>query len=98
MFLKALRSPQVGSAHITRYSSSVIKCKLSRLIVNDTSHLFENKTLESIWAKFLPEALKNKSLKLAPEPLVVGKGLEKIPEAIAISRKGVSARKLVVSL
>lgn len=53
---------------------------------------------DSVWAKFVPEALKNRSLKPAPEPVIVGKGLEKIAEGAALGLKGVSAAKLVVEL
>jgi hypothetical protein len=34
----------------------------------------------------------------APEPQVAGKGLEGIEDAFAIAKKGVSAKKIVVSL
>ncbi len=36
--------------------------------------------------------------KPAPEPLVVGKGLEMVGEAFEVQRKGVSAKKVVVAL
>ena len=43
-------------------------------------------------------AFKNGSLKPVPEPLVIGKGLEKIPEGIALCQQGISAGKVVVVL
>lgn len=67
--------------------------------VNDTPSLSENTAIvEEVWGKFVPEGLKNGTLKPAPEPVVVGKGLEKIADAIALGLKGVSAAKLVVEL
>ncbi|KAL4900321.1 hypothetical protein BDW74DRAFT_188339 [Aspergillus multicolor] len=47
---------------------------------------------------FLPEALARGQFVPALPPLVVGKGLEKIQEALDVQRKGVSGRKLVVTL
>ncbi|KAE8149635.1 chaperonin 10-like protein [Aspergillus avenaceus] len=67
--------------------------------VIDTAHLPNNKEIaEGVWGKYVPQALKNGTLKTVPEPLVVGTGLEKIPEAVSLSQQGVSAKKLVVNL
>lgn len=51
-----------------------------------------------IFEEFLPKALAEKQFVLAPEPQVVGKGLDKIQDAFAVHRQGVSAKKIVVSL
>jgi NADPH:quinone reductase-like Zn-dependent oxidoreductase len=51
-----------------------------------------------IFVKYLPNALKLGEFVCAPEPQVVGKGLEHVQEAFDILGKGVSARKLVVTL
>lgn len=68
-------------------------------IVNDTVNLTKNTAIvEAVWGKYVPEGLKNGTLKPAPEPVVVGKGLEKIADGIALGLKGVSAAKLVVEL
>jgi hypothetical protein len=45
----------------------------------------------------LPVALAQGEFIPAPEPLIVGKGLEHIQEALDLSKKGVSA-KVVVTL
>jgi hypothetical protein len=42
--------------------------------------------------------LKAGSLKLVPEPVIVGKGLEKVPDACELLKKGASAVKYVVEL
>lgn len=51
-----------------------------------------------IYGEFLPKALAEGKYVCAPEALVVGKGLEKIEEAFAIQKKGLSAKKVVVLL
>jgi len=51
-----------------------------------------------IWESFVPEALKNGMLQAKPDPMVVGHGLEAIQEAMEIQKRGVSARKVVVTL
>lgn len=60
--------------------------------------LKDNELGAVIFEEFLPKALQEGSYLCAPEPLIVGKGLEKIQEAFGVVRKGVSARKVVVSL
>ncbi len=62
------------------------------------SSLLGNEVGPMIYETFLPAALADARFIAAPDPLVVGHGLEAIPEAIARQRQGVSARKLVVTL
>ncbi|KGO68315.1 Polyketide synthase, enoylreductase [Penicillium italicum] len=62
------------------------------------SSLYNNEVGGIIYSDFLPEALAHGSFVAAPEPLVAGKGLEKIQEAMDLHMKGVSAKKVVVSL
>ena len=49
-------------------------------------------------AQFLPRALAERQLVPAPEPEVVGKGLDKIQDAFMVHKQGVSAKKIVVAL
>jgi NADPH:quinone reductase-like Zn-dependent oxidoreductase len=58
----------------------------------------DNEVRKGIYEHFMPKALKSGAFVPAPEPLVVGKGLEKVQEAVDLIGKGVSAKKLVVSL
>lgn len=51
-----------------------------------------------IFVDFLEPALAAGRFKPAPEPLVAGRSLQDIPEAMALLRRGVSARKVVVAL
>ena len=53
---------------------------------------------EAVYANYLPEALKSGKFRAAPEPMVAGAGLEAIQGAVDLQRKGVSAKKVVVSL
>ena len=60
--------------------------------------LKDNDLGKIIYEDFLPEALANGQFVAAPEPIVVGKGLEYLQEALDVQKKGVSAKKVVVSL
>jgi NADPH:quinone reductase-like Zn-dependent oxidoreductase len=62
------------------------------------STLVSNEVSRVIYDEFLPDALAQGSFIAAPKPLVVGKGLEHIQEALDLHMKGVSAKKVVVSL
>ena len=60
--------------------------------------LFDNEVGPMIYADFLPSALADGRYVAAPDPLVVGRGLDQIPAALEAQKKGVSAKKLVVTL
>ena len=62
------------------------------------SDLMENEVGSAIWVDFLPKALADGNYICAPEPEVIGKGLESIQDALNILAKGVSAKKIVVSV
>jgi NADPH:quinone reductase-like Zn-dependent oxidoreductase len=62
------------------------------------SSLLGNEVGPMIYETFLPAALAKGRFITAPDPLLVGHGLEAIPKAIERQRQGVSARKLVVTL
>ena len=57
-----------------------------------------NEVGAAIYKDFLPEALAEGKYVCAPEPVVVGTGLEHVQEAMDRIKKGVSAQKLVVLL
>lgn len=52
----------------------------------------------AVWELFLPKALASGQVVPAPEAEVVGKGLEAIEGALEAWRKGVSGKKIVVSM
>ncbi|KAI1760822.1 GroES-like protein [Hypoxylon sp. FL1150] len=60
--------------------------------------LKDNAVGKAIYNDFLPKALETGTFVPAPEPVVVGKGVDKIQEAVDIINKGVSAAKIVVTL
>jgi NADPH:quinone reductase-like Zn-dependent oxidoreductase len=62
------------------------------------STLVDSGVGKMIYEDFLPNALAEGRYKAAPEPYVVGKGLEHVQTAFDLQRKGVSAKKVVVSL
>lgn len=62
------------------------------------AELGRNEVSKVVYEDFLPRALKEGLYIAAPEPLVVGKGLEHIQTGLEIQMKGVSAKKVVVSL
>ncbi|KAK5220665.1 hypothetical protein LTR72_007287 [Exophiala xenobiotica] len=51
-----------------------------------------------LYGEFLPKALAEKTFVPAPDPEVVGHGLENVQKAMDIQSKGVSAKKIVVTL
>ncbi|KAJ9419483.1 chaperonin 10-like protein [Fusarium oxysporum] len=53
---------------------------------------------EWIWSNYIPKALANGSFKAKPDASVVGHGLESIQRALDVHKKGVSAKKIVVTL
>ena len=53
---------------------------------------------QAVYEQFLPQALTKGSYTCAPEALVVGHGLESLQAACDQQKKGVSAKKLVVTL
>jgi hypothetical protein len=62
------------------------------------SSLAFNDVGKAIYVDFLPQALAEQRYRIAPEPQVVGSGLDAIEDGLEVQRKGVSARKVVISL
>ena len=62
------------------------------------SDLKDNEVGPAIFVDFLPKALGGGSFIAAPDAQVVGKGLESIQSGLDMLKKGVSAKKLVISL
>ena len=60
--------------------------------------LIHNGVGKAMYNDFLPQALAQGRFVPAPEPQVVGKGLENIQEGFDILKRGVSAKKVVVKL
>ncbi|MCF7702411.1 zinc-binding alcohol dehydrogenase family protein [Loktanella sp. M215] len=60
--------------------------------------LRDNEMGKAIYEDYLPEALKNGSLKPAPAARIVGNGLDALQAALETQKAGVSAEKIVVTL
>lgn len=59
--------------------------------------IFTNDVGPFIWREFLPAALKSKTIVPAPESQIVGEELRSVQLGLDTQRKGVSAKKVVVS-
>jgi NADPH:quinone reductase-like Zn-dependent oxidoreductase len=60
--------------------------------------LIANEVGPMIYEAFLPQALAEGAYEAVPQPEIVGHGLHHVPAAMERQRRGVSARKLVVTL
>jgi len=68
----------------------------AKFVIGDS--LKKNNLGKFIWEDFLPKALADGKYFAAPEAEVVGNGLESLQGAFELLKKGVSAKKVVVSL
>ncbi|KAJ3540960.1 hypothetical protein NM208_g4822 [Fusarium decemcellulare] len=68
------------------------------ILVNNNVHFGDTETGRALWVDWLAGALEDGSMKCKPNPEVVGKGIEKIQDAVDAMGKGVSGKKLVVEL
>ncbi len=77
-----------------------VKCRTRHIRTKfiDGGALVGNEVSTAIYADFLPAALASGRYVAAPEPYVVGRGLESVQTGFDVQREGVSARKVVVSL
>jgi NADPH:quinone reductase-like Zn-dependent oxidoreductase len=62
------------------------------------SSLMANEVGPMIYADFLPKALADGRYVAAPDPMVIGRGLDQVQAGLIVQKKGVSAKKVVVSL
>ncbi len=62
------------------------------------STLMNNEVSTVIYEDFLPQALADGRYCAAPEPQVIGKGLESVQAGLDAQKRGMSARKVVVTL
>ncbi len=85
---------------ISSTASLMVKARLRGIRTKSIygSSLMANEVSKVIYTDFLPKALADGSFVAAPEPTVVGRGLERIQYALDVNKKGVSAKKVVVLL
>jgi hypothetical protein len=92
--------PKTIATFVPWMAANYIKCK-TRGIKNafvEGSSLIPNGIGEAVYANFLSEALEKGTFVAAPEPKVVGMGLEFVEAGMKIQREGVSACKVVIAL
>lgn len=53
---------------------------------------------KAVYEDFLPRAIAEGKFDAAPEPLIVGKGLESVQAGLDMTKKGLSAKKAVITL
>ncbi|RDW77090.1 zinc-binding dehydrogenase-1 [Coleophoma cylindrospora] len=90
----------IGLSMVRSRVSEAIRCKINGIGTNFVfgTDLMRNEVGPAVWQDFLPKALAQGKFVPAPEPLVVGKGLEFVQEAINLNLKGMSVKKAVVTL
>ncbi|CAD6594524.1 MAG: hypothetical protein ASARMPRED_000587 [Alectoria sarmentosa] len=90
----------IAASYLSGMANIWIKSKTRGIRTNFIfgSTLLYNEVGKAIYVDFLPQALAEGTYIAAPDPLVVGKGLEYIQAGYDLQRKGVSAKKIVVSL
>ena len=58
----------------------------------------DNEVSKVIYEDFLPQALADGCYVAAPEPVVIGKGLDYVQGGLDAQKQGVSAKKVVIVL
>ena len=72
-------------------------CVLIRTVTVGSSAIFGNDVGPYIWRDFLPKALDKGTIVPQPEPLIVGEELRSVQAGLDRQKKGVSAKKVVVT-
>lgn len=81
------------------HHKQLISYVLTTLAVNGLAPGVSNPEVgDAVWRKYLPEALASGRLQAKPDPFIIEGGLKKIPEAVAMQKAGVSAKKIVVEI
>ena len=68
-----------------------------KIVTNFATDIASSEVGKAIW-QWLNKAMEKNKMKYIPQPEVVGKGLEHVQPAIDLLAKGVSAKKLIVSI
>lgn len=92
--------PRILLKFVSSNAALQVKCRRrgirTKFIFGST--LKNNEVSKAIYADFLPSALVDGRFVAAPDPLVVGKGLEYVQAELETQLKGVSAKKVVISM
>ena len=97
---KTLVLPRTIAFYASWFISAAVKSRIKgitwKLVMVD--QMAKNDVGKAIYTDYLPKALRDGSYVAAPEPEIVGKGLESIQAAYTRQEKGMSAKKAVVSV
>jgi NADPH:quinone reductase-like Zn-dependent oxidoreductase len=85
---------RVMSASVSFQVTSRIRRTRTKFI----SGIMNHEVSKALYEDFLPQALASGGYVAAPEPIVVGKGLDHIQAGLDAQKQGVSAQKVVISL
>jgi NADPH:quinone reductase and related Zn-dependent oxidoreductases len=96
--IEVVRQAQGKKVVITTNPSSQIESGDVRVQFVLALAIKDSEISKIIYGDFLPKALEKGKLVPAPEPFVIGKGLDKIQEAVDTQRAGVHAKKIVITL
>ncbi|KAK3392709.1 zinc-binding oxidoreductase CipB [Podospora didyma] len=93
--LQALGGGRIASVGVTPTVGSGVEVVgiMASDIEND-----EPEVARRIWGSFVPSALKSGKLAPYPEALVIGEGLDDVQKGLDVQKKGVSAKKVVITL
>lgn len=96
--IEVVQQAQAEKVVVTTNPSSLTKSEGVQIQSVLAFAIKDSEVSKVIYEDFLPKALEKGKLIPAPEPSVVGKGLDKIQDGIDAQRTGVHARKIVVTL
>ena len=68
-----------------------------KIITNFAADMASSESFKATW-QWLNKAMEENRIRYMPQSEVVGKGLEQVQQAVDLLAKGVSAKKLVVSI
>jgi hypothetical protein len=80
---------RIGMSQAAYFAKAGIRGIRSKFVIG--SSLKNTPVSTAIYADFLPQALAAKTFAVAPEPLVIGHGLDQVQAAFDANRRGVSA-------
>jgi NADPH:quinone reductase-like Zn-dependent oxidoreductase len=97
---KSFPVPRTILTFMSFVASTTVKSKLRGIgwkFVNGTD-LIRNEVGKAVFTDFLGQALEKGVYQCKPDPMVAGDSLEKLQEALDVQKKGVSAKKVVLTL
>lgn len=85
------------SAFLFLSPNSILIIILRAVFALDVVSKDSSSVARAVYHDFVPLALERGTLKCKPDPLVAGEGLKDVQKGLDVQKKGVSAKKVVVS-